>query len=313
MTGGSIIDLGKLTEPATRLIDRIADATGVLYEPRRIRKRAEAEADAALILARGQADVDEFRRQAAARITSRELRRQANIEQIAVNAVKALPSGTVEEAALDEDWIFRFFGECQDISDREMQELWGRMLAGEFARPGSFSLRTLATVRNMTQHDARQFSKMTCAIWNSDTGQAIAMLPNIESETLDKLELSYTDILQFQALGLLAISESGTVITDTDPGSSAMRISYFGEDFRLSLPSPQSPKNLLRPDGRLSVSVGVVVLLSPGVELLRICNAKPNPELKRQTLRWFEKQGLEVVPTAENSSNPADVPPLPPA
>jgi len=44
--GGSLIDVGGLAEPATRLIDRIADAVGWTLEPRQIRRIATAEADA---------------------------------------------------------------------------------------------------------------------------------------------------------------------------------------------------------------------------------------------------------------------------
>ena len=45
----SIINLGDLAKPATSLIEKISDAAGVLYEPARIRKKAEAEADAEII------------------------------------------------------------------------------------------------------------------------------------------------------------------------------------------------------------------------------------------------------------------------
>ena len=41
MTNGNvIIELGKLSEPATVLIEKISNATGILYEPKRIIKKA---------------------------------------------------------------------------------------------------------------------------------------------------------------------------------------------------------------------------------------------------------------------------------
>lgn len=44
----SLIDLSLsgLSEPGTKLIEKISDAIGVLYEPTRIRKKAKAEAEA---------------------------------------------------------------------------------------------------------------------------------------------------------------------------------------------------------------------------------------------------------------------------
>ena len=41
---GSLVDVGKLAEPATRLVEKISDAIGVLYRPRQIKQDAKAEA-----------------------------------------------------------------------------------------------------------------------------------------------------------------------------------------------------------------------------------------------------------------------------
>ena len=38
--GFSLVDLGKLAEPINTLINKIADAAGILYEPTRIRKKS---------------------------------------------------------------------------------------------------------------------------------------------------------------------------------------------------------------------------------------------------------------------------------
>ena len=42
--GSSLINLGDVSKPVTVLIKKISNAVGVLYEPRRITKAAEAEA-----------------------------------------------------------------------------------------------------------------------------------------------------------------------------------------------------------------------------------------------------------------------------
>ena len=38
-------DVGNLTEPITKLVESVADAIGVLYEPTRIVKKAKADAE----------------------------------------------------------------------------------------------------------------------------------------------------------------------------------------------------------------------------------------------------------------------------
>ena len=57
-TSNSLINLGDLAKPIDTLIHKISDATGVLYEPTRIRRKAEAESDAAIISAKAEAAED---------------------------------------------------------------------------------------------------------------------------------------------------------------------------------------------------------------------------------------------------------------
>ena len=47
----SLINPGGLTKPVTVLIEKISNAVGTLWEPKQIRRVAQAEADAAMILA----------------------------------------------------------------------------------------------------------------------------------------------------------------------------------------------------------------------------------------------------------------------
>jgi hypothetical protein len=43
------IDLKALSIPATKLIETVASGIGILYEPRRIREKAKADADAKIM------------------------------------------------------------------------------------------------------------------------------------------------------------------------------------------------------------------------------------------------------------------------
>ena len=48
----NLIDLKPLTKPAEMLIKKISNAAGILYEPKRIKREAEAQAKADLIKAK---------------------------------------------------------------------------------------------------------------------------------------------------------------------------------------------------------------------------------------------------------------------
>ncbi len=56
------------------------------------------------------------------------------------------------------DWLMRFFDAVGNISDDDLQQLWGKVLANEIMRPKACSLRTLDMIRNMSPEEAKIFS-----------------------------------------------------------------------------------------------------------------------------------------------------------
>ena len=58
------------------------------------------------------------------------------------------------------DWLMHFFDAVGNISNEELQSLWGRVLANEISRPKACSLRTLDMIRNMSPEEARTFSDL---------------------------------------------------------------------------------------------------------------------------------------------------------
>ena len=60
------------------------------------------------------------------RLVKKETRRQNNIENVVAVAGKVLQAEeTVSEDPLNPDWATRFFDIAQDVSDEEIQTLWG--------------------------------------------------------------------------------------------------------------------------------------------------------------------------------------------
>ena len=194
-------DLGKLSEPITKLVEVVSNAVGAVYEPTRIRRRAKAEADTALIAAAGREAVSTLERRSRARVAAVEARRQRNIESVVRGAADLLPS-SVSREPVDEDWVIAFFEQCQDVSNDQMQTLWSRILSGEVTKPGSFSLRTLAAVKTLSRHDADLFSRFCAFVWLTPDGP----LPVIEDTTTINLGdrgIGLGDLLNLEGIGLL--------------------------------------------------------------------------------------------------------------
>ncbi|MBY6187599.1 TIGR03899 family protein [Marinobacter hydrocarbonoclasticus] len=79
----------------------------------------------------------------------------------------------------DPDWLYQFLALAEKVHSPRMQELWGRILSTELAQPGSFSLRALDTLRQMTQKDALLL------------GRAVALSSTLNNEPNRKILLGY--------------------------------------------------------------------------------------------------------------------------
>tara|TARA_R110000744_G_C19362646_1_gene561570 strand:- start:969 stop:1868 length:900 start_codon:yes stop_codon:yes gene_type:complete len=95
-----------------------------------------------------------------------ELRKQQNMEAIVLRAIQYCSDETITDRA-DQDWFSSFVTLAEGISNKSMQELWAKILAGEVSQPGSFSLKTLQTFRTMSITEAKLLAK-ACSLAMAD-------------------------------------------------------------------------------------------------------------------------------------------------
>ncbi len=166
-----------------KLIDHCASGVGAIAGPMLAKRKAQSEADAQRITAKGRADAIrlisdaqiearekfsvfsssiqgelEVGEQVQASIIFQEGKRQRNIQSVFSMAAEEIKDKEVQDHEIDHDWTARFFSDVQDVSSEKMQQIWAKILAGEVEIPGRTSLRTLAVLKNMTQKDAELFS-----------------------------------------------------------------------------------------------------------------------------------------------------------
>ena len=91
------------------------------------------------------------------RIEYQEQKRLSNVSSVVRDAANELGDKEVPDHEPDHDWTARFFDCVQDVTSEDMQKIWSRILAGEVESLGRTSLRTLDTLRNMTELDAETF------------------------------------------------------------------------------------------------------------------------------------------------------------
>lgn len=112
------------------------------------------------------------------------------------------------------DWHTRFFEACGTISDKELQDIWARILAEEIYQPGSYSLRTLECLHNLSRPEAELFLKIgkrSVCLKNS------TFLPRFDS-IIRQQGIKYENLLTLEDCGLLksdnTLSVNATVKDD---------------------------------------------------------------------------------------------------
>ena len=127
-----------------------------------------------------------------------------------------------ENQKYDFDWYMRFYDIVGNISDEEMQALWARILAGEIHRKGTYSLQLLDILKNFTQKQAELFNRVCSHCFISGDN---VYIPN-DNEYLQFANITYRDILDLDALGLINSSGTTSLSVKVQPDRPAL----FGND-----------------------------------------------------------------------------------
>ncbi|TYR87926.1 DUF2806 domain-containing protein [Citrobacter freundii] len=275
----SLIDLSLsgLSEPGTKLIEKVSDAIGVLYEPTRIRKKAKAEAEAKRTELISKLELEGIEKRAVERFLKRETKRQENIENITMQAAQSL-SETDNVSDIDEDWIEAFFRECEDINDEQMQMLWGRILSEEAKSKGSFSRRTLKLLSTLSKEEANLITYFGKFFWQASNLTPILLTDeNGNTEGITFNELSVLDSLGVIQQGI------GYSLTF---GNKKGRIGYYGMAFLVEFQSDDS--------STWNLQIGTALLTPIGQELMKICGSTPDIAYVHKFLNKTNVEGSQV-------------------
>lgn len=230
---GEALEIAKvLVDPVMKLLDMVGNAAGTIYEPHHIRKMADAEAykikavgnavgEISMLpasydngsIAVNSTDTDDLLKRAEMREKFQKIREQQNIENVIGYAQQELLGmGPIPNTPVDDDWMARLLNNAKEVSSETMQFIWGKILAGEVASPGTFSKRTLDTIRNLSQDEASVFNNMLPYIVNFGGNLAIS-----SSQAIHQMHgIRYGNILLLDECGLMTAGLGVTLSMDVD-------------------------------------------------------------------------------------------------
>ncbi len=303
-----ITDLAGLSEPLKRLIEVISDGLGNVSKPYLIRKTADAKAYEIKVIAEAMAESKKLLthteyedgkvkvlapdappegfpslpHRVAARIQYKEQREQQNVEAICANAAEELHKETsVPDEKPEPEWVSRFFEISSGITSEELQYLWGRILAGEIKHPGSFSLRTLDVLRNLSKREAENFVKLGNYILRSGE-KAFYIDPKAYIFKKDGAP-TFLDILALKDAGL--IFESDLEFSFNAVSAGEMSHFLYGPLILMFEREKDTPK--------LASVVGLLTRV--GIELLQLLTVQPDMEYVEFVGKRFNADGVKFA------------------
>ena len=300
----NIKDLVGFSKPATKLIEVIAQGVGAVSAPMLIRWTADAKAYEIKTISKAVADsrqlltdanyregyvsvsmaaenpVEGLPARAQGRIGFESVKKQINIESVTGYAAENLPDDAeVSPDPVDPDWISRFFNIAQDITSDQMQDLWGRILAGEVKKPGSYSLRTLALLRNLSREEAELFCR--AAELNVQFGKGAFIVNPDNYEFLSKVYgLDFNSFLNLKEAGILVTDDVS--YTQAEQKASEATALIFGDTVVV--------RKLTADSG--SISLPVLKFTNTGMELLSLVPPKFDLAYAQKVCSLLKRPGV---------------------
>ncbi|AEV28938.1 Protein of unknown function (DUF2806) [Sphaerochaeta pleomorpha str. Grapes] len=275
--------ISKLAEPINTAIIKIANATGVIYEPTRVKRKAKAEAMTDLIRMR---TLFGFTKKESQSIMRMNYIKHDNYQGVLNKAIPnfKVSSSTFNPNKVDQDWLRLHFEKSSISSDDEMQHLWAKIIAGEFNCPGSFSRQTLVIVEQLDKGTAQLFTRFGSCFFKFGGLLSAYYIENDETERI--LGISYFDTIQLESLGLIKKQiKTGFKTLGLISDESVMNYEYFDEEGDIPLQSTKDGDQEF-----YSLPVESILLTRTGRELGEICGATKNLEYLNYVKKRWEKQ-----------------------
>ena len=247
----------------------------------------------------------EYARVAVQKFGHRVLREQVNLDLISQRAANEIQKtgdsgdhSTSEQPneTINDDWLNAFEAEARQKSTEEMQTFFGKILAGEIRKPGSFSTKTIKILGNLDPNIANHFVKLCsmCISLQTQDFRVSSLGGNAASNALQEYGLSFT------TLNLL--NEHDLIIPDYNSWYEFMPCLAFPNVGKQPLCIPLSYQGrhwILMPVSNNEIGKKVriegVALTQSGRELFRIVKVEPVENYSTALAKFFEKKGFRMI------------------
>ena len=242
-------------------------------------REARAEAEAEKIKALAGIEITEIQRRGMVRFIEQQGKQQENFENVVAQAIPELKENAKPEE-IDNDWMTRFFEASKLVSDKEMQSLWARLLAGEANKSGTFAKRTIDQVSNLEKLDAQLFTNLCTFGWI--IGDIVPLVLDVEHDIYKEQMINFRTLTHLDNIGLVKFDPVGGFARKGYPQVSTF--GYYGTPTVLEFRTPANNQ----------LSLGKVLLTKVGQELAPISGSVRLPRFLEYVINKWIESGYKV-------------------
>lgn len=156
------------------------------------------------------------------RLNFQESKKQERIENI-VNWASKMNEWEVSDEDVSDDWITRFFNIAWEISSEKAQLIWSKILSWEIKQPGSYSLRTLEIIRNISISEAETFNNIT---WFISNWNILLKLEWTYSKISEISGIPFKDILILEEAWLMSAKDLEITYNNTSKNTYLFQLNF---------------------------------------------------------------------------------------
>jgi hypothetical protein len=216
-----------------------------------------------------------------ARVQAKNIQEQINLTKTVLYAEEEIENFNEEgsDEDINPDWFVRWRDCAEKVSSEELQRLWAKALAGEIASPGSYSLRTLEFIKNISQAEAHEISKLAPYVMNSGSVYKV--------NCIEEAGINFNFLLEMEDLGVLSGVKGG--------GLNLSLASRKGESFEHALFYNNQVLLIKHDDVTKKAEFPCYKVTNLGREVLGLGVFPMNNKYLEQIGHEAKKQGFEVV------------------
>ena len=154
------------------------------------------------------------------------LRHTTNLIDTAVKSAKYIDDGKKNEIKMDNDFFWNTIEHSKTVSNNQIQELIAKLIAGEYNKPGSYSMSTLQTIKMLGKNELELFEKICSLVINTNhIPQSLFSIPKDAKAFLGELNIDFGSLQILQNLGLFLPNEMSRL--SENQSKQNIKITYF--------------------------------------------------------------------------------------